>query len=261
MTNSITVITICFNNPGELISTCRSVDQQTAQPYEHWIIDGSTTDEIKKYLSTNPQPSYRKWINEKDNGIADAFNKGVLRASGEIINMLNSGDLYKDENTLSKVSEIFNQNVAMQWMHGKYQLKRGGQWVTIGKPFERKKLYRGMRSLSHQTMFVKRSLHDKYGLYDTSLAISMDYDFVCRIANEPFYFTNDPLVVFAPGGVSDANYLRAMKEGKKVYIKYFGASLKLSIWQLRLKILFYLLHSPIGKYLYRIKVWMGLENM
>jgi glycosyltransferase involved in cell wall biosynthesis len=261
MKHTISVITICFNNLDDLIDTCRSVDQQLIEPYEHWIIDGSTTDRIKNYLTTQPQPAYRKWIAEKDSGIADAFNKGILRATGEIINMLNSGDRYANESTLSKVIETFNDHPEIQWMHGKYQLKRGEQWITIGKPFERTKLYRGMRSLSHQTMFIRKALHDKYGLYDTGLTIAMDYDFVCRMASEPFVFVNYPLVIFTPGGISNTNYLASLKQAKQVYIKYFGRSMMLSIWQLRLKILFYLLKSPIGKYLYKIKVWLGLENM
>ena len=80
--NGISVITICFNNLADLQKTCQSVDKQTRQPEEHWIINGSTTDEIAKWLEETPQPVYRKWINERDRGIADALNKGKIgRAS------------------------------------------------------------------------------------------------------------------------------------------------------------------------------------
>jgi glycosyltransferase involved in cell wall biosynthesis len=261
MSLTITVITICFNNPEELKATCASVDRQSMLPYEHWIIDGSTGTGIKDWLESTPQPSYRKWLSEKDNGIADAFNKGVQRAGGDILNMLNAGDYYFDENTISLITGVFATNPSLAWVHGKYQLQRGGVWVIIGKPFEKRRLYRGMRSLSHQSLFVKKELHRRYGLYDKGLKNAMDYDFVCRIAGEPADFIEEPLVVFAPGGTTYTNYINALKEARKVYEKYFGYSLKLVLWQFRLRLLYYLLNSPAGTFLYKVKVWLRLENM
>lgn len=258
---TISIITICFNNPEDLLVTLLSVDKQVVKPYEHWIIDGSTDGKIKTYLETHAQPSYRKWISEKDRGIADAFNKGVYNSTGEIINMLNAGDYYFDEQTLATVTKTFHFNPGITWLHGRYQSQRSGIWVTIGKPFQAGKLYRGMRSLSHQSMFVKKTLHDRYGWYDTTLKNAMDYDFVCRIRKEKFVFVKQPLVVFAPGGTTDKNYLFALKEGEKVYQRYFRSSLKLVLWQYRLKLLHYVLNSPAGKVLYKIKVWMRLENV
>lgn len=258
---TISIITICFNNLEDLLVTLLSVDKQVVKPYEHWIIDGSTDGNIKTYLETHTQPYYRKWINEKDRGIADAFNKGVYRATGEIVNMLNAGDYYFNEQTLAMVTKAFHFNPDITWLHGRYQLQRGGIWVIIGKPFQAGKLYRGMRSLSHQSMFVKKSLHEKYGWYDTALINAMDYDFVCRIRKEKFMFIKQPLVVFAPGGTTDTNYLSALEEGAKVYQRYFRSSLKLVLWQYRLKLLHYVLNSPAGKVLYKVKVWMRLENV
>lgn len=260
MAKQISIITICYNNLQELQATCESVDRQTLRPFEHWIIDGSSLPGIKEFLETTPQPPYRKWLCEKDNGIADAFNKGVLRAGGKIINMLNSADRYFDETVLKAISDGFEQAPSIAWMHGKYQLQRGGQWVIVGKPFEKGKLYRGMRSLSHQSMFIKKTLHDKYGLYNIDLRNAMDYDFVCRIADEPVLFIDKPLIVFAPGGTTDTHYLKAIAEGRKVYEKYFGTSFKLVLWQLRLKALHFMLHSFVGPWLYKIKVWLGMEN-
>jgi glycosyltransferase involved in cell wall biosynthesis len=258
---TISIVTICFNNPEDLLVTLLSVDKQVVKPYEHWIIDGSTDGRIKNHLETHAQPLYRKWISEKDRGIADAFNKGVYRATGEIVNMLNAGDYYFNEQSLAIVTKAFYFNPDITWLHGRYQLQRGGIWVTIGKPFQAGKLYRGMRSLSHQSMFVKKALHDRYGWYDTTLRNSMDYDFVCRIRKEKFVFIKQPLVVFAPGGTTDKNYLPALKEGAKVYQRYFGSSLKLVLWQYRLKLLHHVLKSPAGKVLYKIKVQMRLENV
>lgn len=257
----ISVITICFNNLQETVDTCNSIDMQQQKPFEHIIIDGSTNAAIKNHLEQNEQPFYRKWVCELDEGIADAFNKGLLLAKGNVVVMLNSGDTFYDDSIIAAVTQIFDENPAAQWLHGKYQLIRGNQKVTIGKPFEKAKLYRGMRSICHQTMFVTKELHNKYGLYNKSEKIGMDYDFLCRIADEPFVFTSRILVNFAPAGTSSVNYLKALKDTKRIYEKYHGKSIKCWFWQVRLKLLHYLIRSPFGNFLYKIKTRLKLENM
>ncbi|MEJ7610370.1 MAG: glycosyltransferase [Ferruginibacter sp.] len=258
---NLTVITICFDNLEELLITCRSVDDQSRKPFEHLVIDGSTDSAIRLYLENNPQPSYRKWISERDKGIADAFNKGVGNSRGNILVMLNSGDGFFDANSLNIALNAFKDQPGISWLHGKYKLSRGDQWVIIGKPFEKKKLYRGMRSICHQSLFIRKSLHDKHGLYNTDEKIAMDYDFLCRISDEPFVFLNTPLIRFAPGGISSANYLQSLRESKKVYERHFGKSFRLALWQVRLRILFRLLQSPAGNFLYKIKAGMKAENL
>jgi glycosyltransferase involved in cell wall biosynthesis len=243
------------------MNTCKSVDIQLIKPFEHLIIDGSTSPDIRNYLETNQQPVYRKWICEPDNGIADAFNKGIKNALGNIVVMLNSGDTFFDENSMAIAIEAFNENGSVQWLHSKYKLVRGNQSVIIGKPFEKRKLYRGMRSVCHQSMFIRKQLHDKYGMYDSNEKIAMDYDFLCRIAGEHFLFLDTALVSFAPAGISSSGYLQSLKDAKRVYEKYFGKSYLLMIWQIRLRFLFFLLHSPVGNFLYKIKTMLKLENL
>lgn len=258
--NKISIVTICFNNPDDLIKTIASVDSQKSLPFEHIIIDGSTKTDIKNFLEQSPQPSYRKWVCERDNGIADAFNKGIVKSSGDIIILLNSGDLLYDDSVLNRVAAAFTSDSTIMWCHGKFSMVRGGIPVILGKPFDKTKLYRGMRSLSHQTMYVKREVYEKYGLYDTSIKIAMDYDFVCRIANEKFVFIDYPLAIYDNKGLTSIQYVAAIKDGNKQYRKYFGRSIKQTLWRWRLLLLHYLLNSNIGKSLYRIKVLLKLQN-
>jgi len=229
-------------------------------PFEHIIIDGSSTPDIKNWLESTLQPPYRKWICEKDDGISDAFNKGINKSTGTIINLLNSGDTLSDELVLIKVREEFEKDTSLMWCHGKLFLLRGGRRVSIGKPFDPEKLYRGMRSVFHPTMYVKKELYDKHGLYRMEVKIAMDYDFLCRIAVEKFSFIDQTLVSFDPKGVSSNKYLEAMKESFACYRKYFGYSFKQVLWGWRLTILHYLINTRFGKWLYGLKVKMGLEN-
>jgi len=258
--NRISIVTICLNNLEELKQTCSSIDEQDMSPFEHWIIDGSTKTDIKQWLENTVQPSYRKWISEKDDGIADAFNKGVLHSTGDVIYILNSGDKIYDKTALGRVTEVFERDRTVMWCHGKLNLRRGGLWVIVGKPFEKAKLYRGMRGVFHPTMYVHKEVYERRGLYDANIRIAMDYDFLCRIADEKFVFINYPLAIFDPTGISSTGYIAGMKESFTCYQKYYGKTMKQTLWGWRLTSLHLLLNSRLGKWLYKMKVKMKMEN-
>ena len=74
----LSIIPICFNNLQDLIKTCDSVDRQIEKPFEHIIVNGSTNDDIKDWFIAQNKNNYRLIINERDAGISDAFNKGIL---------------------------------------------------------------------------------------------------------------------------------------------------------------------------------------
>lgn len=257
----ITVITICFNNLHDLVKTCQSVDGQSSPPFEHWIIDGSSTKDIAYWLQNTEQPGFRKWICEPDKGIADAFNKGIARVTGDVIQLLNSGDIYANEKVLVQVGNAFEEDQSLQWLTGMICLNRMGVPVVVGKPFDPGKLYRGMRSVSHPTWFVKKSVYDQVGLYSESYAIAMDYEMMCRLKKFKSGFLPIPFVVFDDTGVSTKNYFAALSETKKAYQSNFGFSLPMELWQLRLKLLYTLQHTALGKFLFHVKRALGLENM
>ncbi len=256
----ISVITICFNNLADVQKTCASVDVQSVHPQEHWIINGSTNTDIADWLDKTPQPSYRKWINERDKGIADAFNKGIQRAEGVITHLLNSGDVYADKEVIVTITNFFQANTQIQWISGNIALIRSGEKVIVGKPFEQTKLYRGMRSVLHPTWFVKKEVYERVGTYKPDYKIAMDYDMMCRLGNESYHYLPKTIAIFDDTGISSTQYLRSLDESKHVYESYFGRSLKLELWQLRLKLLHYLLQSGFGQWLFRLKKRMGLEN-
>lgn len=250
----LSVITICFNNLEELISTCLSVDCQSMHPYEHIIIDGSSDSNIAEWLNNIPQPGYRKWICENDNGISDAFNKGIKYSTGTIIHLLNSADTYYSNDIIESVMNIFEINPDIQWISGKIFMNRGGIWVNIGAPFNRSLLFKGMRSVSHPTWFLRKNIYDRVGLFSTEINIAMDYDLLCRIRNEKYFYFEKTIVRFDDKGLSTIRYLQSLDENNKIYESYFGFSFKSRIWKLRLKFIYYLMQTKFGKWLYAIKM-------
>jgi len=259
---NISVITICFNNPEELRNTLGSLNSQTISPFEHLIIDGSNNDAIRILLQEDIYiKPWRRAIHEKDRGISDAFNKGIAHSKGNWILMLNAGDRFYDNYSLKALQQAVISKENINWLHAKYQLNRGGIDVVIGKPHDPSKAYRGMRSICHQTMLISRSLYEKHGSYDESLKFGMDYDFLLRIKDEPFYFLPEPIIKYDTTGLSSVNYLESLKQTGNIYRKHFGNSIKQRLWAFRLRFLHFLLHSPAGKLLYRVKTMLRMENI
>ena len=249
----LSIITICFNNLNEVIKTCDSIDFQLVKPFEHIIVNGSTNDEIKDWFRRQNPPSYRNIINETDAGISDAFNKGILKSSGDVIHLLNSGDIYFDENIIGSIHQKFEENPKANWISGNIILHRGGQWVKIGKPFDKKQVYKGMRSISHPTWFVKKDVYNRLGLYK-NYKIAMDYDMMCRIKDEPYAYINYTIAKFDNTGVSSLNYIDSLKQNVQVYEANFGFSIKSRVWQFRLKLLYKFLQTWLGKKVFNLKL-------
>ena len=249
----LSIITICFNNLQDLIKTCDSVDRQIEKPFEHIIVNGSTNDDIKDWFIAQNKNNYRLIINERDAGISDAFNKGILLAKGDLIHLLNSGDIYYDENATQIVSKKINDLPDVNWVSGNIVLHRGGNWVTIGKPFDKKQVYKGMRAISHPTWFVKKEVYDRLGLYK-NYSIAMDYDMMCRIKEEPYAYINYTLIKFDNTGVSNSRYLDSLKQNIEVYESNFGYSIKSRLWQFRLKLLHLFLQTWLGKKAFSLKM-------
>jgi len=260
MAYHITTATICFNNLDELKQTIASVDRQQVKPYEHLIIDGSTTNAIKDFLAGTSHPHYRKWISEPDEGISDAFNKGVYYANGDIVHLLNSGDLYYDESIIERELATFTQDPGVQWTHGRYLQQMGGHWVITGKKFDPRKLYRGFGKVGHPTMFVKKRLYEKHGYFDKRYRYSMDFDFLMRIRHEKFAYLPYPVTIFTPGGVSNVQWKAAFNEVVKSYVAHKGWDIRIASGYVFQMAFYSLMETRPGRWLLKQKNKHKLSN-
>jgi len=167
----LSIITINLNNSIGLNKTIRSVLLQTWKDFEYIIIDGLSSDSsieiIKKYDS-----SISFWSTEKDNGVYDAMNKGIIVAKGEYILFLNSGDSLFSETTLA---EIFSSSIESDFIFGSvaYQYPKKTIIYNVPKHLTFSYLYRS--GINHQSTFTKRSIFSKYGKYDITLKIASDW--------------------------------------------------------------------------------------
>lgn len=175
----ISVITPSYNQGQFIEETITSVLDQNYPNLEYIIIDGGSKDEsvdtIKKYES---QLSY--WVSEPDKGQTDAINKGLHKATGEIVAWLNSDDIY-EPGTLHKIAEAYEANPDAEVFLGDVQSffpdGRTEVWVNQFEPED----FMNRVSIHQPGVFWKRELHDRYGFLDESFYYLMDYDLWARL--------------------------------------------------------------------------------
>tara|TARA_B100001029_G_C15039217_1_gene442372 strand:- start:432 stop:1271 length:840 start_codon:yes stop_codon:yes gene_type:complete len=170
------IITVVLNNKKYLEQTIKSVLSQKIKNIDYIVIDGGSTDGsleiIKKYKN---KISY--WISEKDNGLYDAFNKGMQLAKGEYIGIINSDDMYT-RNALTIINRYISKNKNADFIFGSVKKHWG---ILHGyKPWKIK--YSWGFYTSHSTgFFIKKSSAKKVGLYNTKYKYHADYDYFYRM--------------------------------------------------------------------------------
>ena len=169
----ISIITVNYNNLSGLRKTIESVNSQSFKDYEYLIIDGDSTDGSKEFLESN-NSFIDFWISEKDNGVYDAMNKGILYSKGQYLLFLNSGDYLADSNVLEAIS---NEGMKAGIIYGNVI------WDDLDKQFSHQ--YPDVLSfehfitkeLPHQSTFIRKDLFADIGLYDTKYKIIADWKF------------------------------------------------------------------------------------
>lgn len=218
----LTIITINYNNVLGLEKTIKSVIEQSKTDFEYIVIDGGSTDGsadiIKKYAE-----NIDYWVSEPDRGVYHAMNKGILKAKGDYILFINSGDTLYEKDTLRK---IFSYPFTTDLIYGDLaRIYPDGttDFVAMLDKIDTKFLI--YASLTHPTTLIKRSLFEKHGLYREDLEIVSDWAFFLKLVA----FTNVtrkhiPITVtlFSMDGLSTMNEDKVLAEREKVISESFS---------------------------------------
>lgn len=193
----VSIITVVLNGEKHLEQTICSVLEQDYKNIEYIIIDGGSTDStpdiIKRY-----EDRIDLWQSGRDGGIYFAMNKGIALAKGELIGIINADDFYKP-GAIRKVVEADAEHHASVY-YGDMELVQ--EPLLTMKPDITK--MDEMPAIFHPTCFVKRSVYEQAGAFDTQYRISADYDFLLRCIRKGYAFHYVPatLTAFRPGGMS-----------------------------------------------------------
>lgn len=222
----ISIITPSYNQAHFIEETIKSVFSQKGDfDLEMIIVDGGSTDGTVEILKKYSDKII--WISEKDNGQADAVNKGISMSSGEIIGWLNSDDLYL-ENTLKIVSDHFMANDNCDWLFGKCKIidSKGNSTRSLNTKYKDYHLLRYSYKkllvenfISQPAVFFRRSLFIKYGPLNIEYNYAMDYDLWLRFGkiSHPC-IVNEYLAAFRkhPGSKSENSYKKQFREEYKI---------------------------------------------
>jgi glycosyltransferase involved in cell wall biosynthesis len=168
----ISIITINFNNAIGLEKTINSVTSQLFHDYEYLVIDGGSNDGSVDIIKRQKKINY--WVSERDGGIYDAMNKGILKATGHYLLFLNSGDFLCD----NVLQHVFDENQRNDIIYGNMKINWGESKITAGYMPNKITIEHMVKdTLWHPISFIKKELFDKFGLYNTNYKIVADYDF------------------------------------------------------------------------------------
>lgn len=210
----ISIITIVWNGMPFVEKTIKSVLKQNYSNLEYIVIDGGSTDGTVDVIKSR-ESGITKWISEKDEGIADAFNKGLSFATGDYILFLNADDALSDANILKKVAGEILSNDYPALLYGDYDIleRDSGEFMYHGRvTFSPQKLIYG-QVLPHPCLFTSRRYFEEYGNFDTGFKIAMDYEWLLRgglkerIVHVPLLITN-----VRNGGISTLDQNRTVAE-------------------------------------------------
>ncbi len=212
MKQKISMITVCFNSERTIEDTIKSVISQDYPLIEYIIVDGSSTDGTGKVIEKY-NTYISNHISEPDKGIYDAMNKGITMATGDIIGILNSDDIFASNTILSDVINVFVSNPEIDAVYGNitYFKDRSPEkvvrtWNT--KPYYPKFFDHG-EVPPHPSLFIKKRVYNSIGRYFSDFKITSDYEFMLRafkIHGYKPYYLNKFIVNMRMGGESTKNF-------------------------------------------------------
>jgi glycosyltransferase involved in cell wall biosynthesis len=220
----ISIITATYNSAATVRDSLASIAGQSYPHIEHIIVDGISKDDTLSIV--NEFAHVAKVISEKDKGIYDAMNKGVQLAEGDVIGILNSDDFYTSPSVLTKVAAAF-EDPAVDAVYGDLQYVKASNVQVVTRTwrsgsYKKKYLYYGWMP-PHPTFFVRRSIYEKCGLFNTTLQSAADYELMLRVLlkyNTQVKYIPEVLVKMRAGGMSNAslkNRFRANKEDEMAW--------------------------------------------
>ena len=214
----VTIITVAYNSAGTIADTLASVAAQSYVELEHIVIDGSSTDATLDIVRRHAHVAH--CVSEPDKGIYDAMNKGIALATGDLVGFLNADDVLNGADAIDKLVHAAKGGCDLVYADLVYvrqdELERIVRHWRSG-PFSLSRLRFGWMP-PHPTFYVRHTLLDKVGNFDTSLRIAADYDFMLRCLRLPSVkaiYLPRVLVRMRAGGVSNSSIRTMVRKSRE----------------------------------------------
>jgi glycosyltransferase involved in cell wall biosynthesis len=256
----VSVVTVCFNSIKTIDRTISSVAAQTYSPLEYVIVDGGSTDGTAERLAARSQ-DIDVWISERDAGISDAFNKGIALTSGEYVMLVNSDDWLEPEHITCAVNALRASGADFAFGDMLVHAPDGTKlYRLVGDKDYARRVHRFMPFINHPTVVCRRRVYEQHGLFDVSLRVAMDYDWLLRVHRKGVVGIYVPALVghMSLEGASDRLFDRAAAEVRDVSICH-GNPPPLAWWHFVYTVVKGRIRGFLQRYVPR-KVYEGLRR-
>jgi glycosyltransferase involved in cell wall biosynthesis len=237
----VSIVTVCLNSEKTIRETLESIYLQTYPSIEHIIIDGGSVDNTLEIIQSFSRSKIL--ITEKDNGIYDAMNKGVSMASGEVIGILNSDDLFENEMTVQTVMDHFRLNPEVDVVYGDLNYVNSKNVDKIVRKWKSKAYYIDFFEHgdvpAHPSIFLKRKVYEEAGLFNLDFSLAADYEFMLRIFKKHDYnskYVNNVFVKMRLGGATNQSFLNVWKQNIEIVKAWKHNELKMPFLLIPLRI-------------------------
>jgi len=205
----ISLITVAYNAQNTIERCITSVLRQGYKNIQYILIDGGSTDNTTQIINKY-KDQIDIFISEPDNGVYDAMNKGIARATGDVIGTLNADDYYSDADIIDNVATAFaDQNMNILYGDLDYVDSNG----KIIRKWRSGKYKKGIFNFGwmppHPTFYCRRKLFEKLGVYKLDYGSAADYELMLRfihLNNTNAYYLNKVMVKMVIGGISNKNF-------------------------------------------------------
>lgn len=210
----VSIVTVCFNSEEHIEECIQSVISQSHKDIEYIIIDGGSSDSTM-FIINKYSDKISVVVSERDNGIYDAMNKGIMKATGDIVGILNSDDLLSSIDSIKDIVLGFNKNVDCVFAN-LYFFKDRKENITRYYNSSKFKLEDFLKgdAPAHPTFYAKRKLFDEYGYYSTKYKICSDFELMFKylyINKLRYNHINKTIVYMREGGASTNSFLQYFK--------------------------------------------------
>jgi glycosyltransferase involved in cell wall biosynthesis len=217
----VTLITVTLNAARTLARTIESVQAQTFADIEHVVVDGGSRDGTCDLLRSMLRPQ-DTWISEPDDGISDAFNKGLALAAGDYLQFINADDWLSTDQVAAAVAGL--ETSGADFVFGDLIFYHDGRpaFRFSGDAQYDRSIRRRMPALNHPTVLTRRTAFERVGMFDPAYRCAMDYDWFLRL------HLAGGRGVYLPGlvghmthdGVSNIDYARTFREVEAIAVKH-----------------------------------------
>ncbi len=216
----VSIITVTYNSAATLQDTLESVKRQDYPNIEHILVDGASKDGTVNIIKSYPHVA--KYVSEKDKGLYDAINKGILMSTGDVIGILNSDDFFPHDKVISNMVKCLTENNA-DAVFGDIAFVRPENLRRIvrlysSRRFSPRKFAYGYMP-AHPSFYVKRKFYEEYGLYKLDYKIAADYELLMRFMHSnqlKYVYQPEVMVYMRTGGVSNKNVLSRYVLNKEI---------------------------------------------